>query len=169
MASSTDGQTRKLVLEALQAVRDSDHPDVSQTGVAILAAFPAEESAPIADLAIDWLHRDKYVLHSLAPLELVKKLAAANQTEAALGITKEVLRLWGDERRILSHSDRSMYEHHLPELVTTLTAACGIAALQLFVDLLRQAQVISGNNYSHYSSQTIAETVSRRTTFLRRW
>ena len=157
MAASPDQKTHKLVVEALQAVRGSDHPDVSQTGIAILAALPADVSAPITDIAIDWLHRDTHVLHSQAPLELVKKLASANQTEAALGIAGEVLRLWGHERRILSHFDRSMYEHHLPELVTALTAACGIEALQLFVDLLRQAQVISDNDYSHYSSHTIAE------------
>ena len=38
-----------------------------------------------------------------------------------------------------------------------LTEACGSQALQLFIDLLRDAQNITDNNYSHYSNQSIAE------------
>jgi hypothetical protein len=42
---------------------------------------------------------------------------------------------------VVSLYRRHMYEHHMPSITTSLTEACGEGALQLFVELLRQAGV----------------------------
>jgi hypothetical protein len=157
MAESMDDKSRRLVVVALANVADSDHPDVSQNGIAILAALPTKESAPVIHLAVAWMSRDTRVLRSQAPLDLVRKLSETHQPVAALNVAREILRLWGDNGQILSHFERHMYEHHLPDLVTMLTTACGRDALQLFVDLLHDAERISGNKYAHFSSQPISE------------
>ena len=41
MAASTDIGTRQEVVPALRSVAATDHPDIRQTGIAILAALPA--------------------------------------------------------------------------------------------------------------------------------
>jgi hypothetical protein len=105
------------------------------------------------------MKRDVQVLHALAPNALVKNLADANEAEAALGVARELLRLWGENGRIESHYAQHMYEHHLALLMPALVAACGRDALQLAVDLLHQAETIAGSNsYSHLSMQPIAHS-----------
>jgi hypothetical protein len=157
MAASPTEATRRLVIKALQAVRQSDHPDVSQVGIEILAALPPAEAALVTDIAVGWLNRDSGPLRSQAALDLIKRLAGAGKSESAMKIGREVLRLRNNNGRIASHFDQSMYEHHLPDITVWLTEACGSQALQLFIDLLRDAQNITDNNYSHYSNQSIAE------------
>src|SRR5579864_9014969 len=75
MAASPTEVTRRLVIKALQAVRQSDHPDVSQVGIEILAALPPAEAALVTDIAVGWLNRDSGPLRSQAPLDLIKWLA----------------------------------------------------------------------------------------------
>jgi hypothetical protein len=157
MAASTDQTTREGVVVALRIVSGSSHPTVLNDGIAILAALPPGESAPLADLAVAWINRDMRVLHSQAPNDLVKKLANGSQTDAALKVARELLRLWGDNGRVQSHYSQHMYEHHLPALTTALIAACGRETLQLLVDLLCQAETIAGKgSYSHLSMQPIS-------------
>jgi hypothetical protein len=159
MASSTDSTTRKGVVDALRAVSGSDHPDIRQNGIAILAALPTEESAPLTDMAVAWISRAGGASYLLAPDTLVKNLAEAKQTSAALRLARELLRLWDDNGRIATHHSEHMYEHHLPSLIEALTVACGIDALYLVVDLLRQAVSISSNGrYSYLSTRPIVES-----------
>jgi hypothetical protein len=158
MASSTDATTRNGVVDALRAVSESDHPDIRQNGIAILAALPPEESAPLTDLAVAWIRRAGAASYLLEPDNLVKKLAAAKQTSAALQLGRELLRLSDNDGQIASHHRDHMYEHHLPSLIEALTAACGIDALHLVVDLLRQAVSISSSaRYGYLSTRPIAE------------
>jgi hypothetical protein len=67
MAGSEDVRTRRRVVAALQAVAEADHPDIISGGIAILAALPPAEAAPLADLAVGWMRRDARALHALAP------------------------------------------------------------------------------------------------------
>jgi hypothetical protein len=159
MAESTDVGTRESVIAALRSVAASDHPDIRQTGIAILAALPAEESAPLADLAVAWINRGGGAGYLLEPDKLVKKLAAAGESAAAMHVARELLRLWDNDGQLASHHSQHMYEHHLPELTATLTAACGIDALRLVVDLLRHAVTISDRaRYGYLSTRSIAES-----------
>jgi hypothetical protein len=105
------------------------------------------------------MKRDVQVLHALAPNALVKNLADAKEADAALGVARELLRLWGENGRIESHYAQYMYEHHLAILMPALVAACGRDALQLAVELLDRAESIAGrNSYSHLSMQPIAHS-----------
>jgi len=150
MAGSDDAPTRQRVIAALRAVAAADHPDVLSEGIAILATLPPAEAAPVADLAVGWMRRDARVRHSLAPTELIKRLAEAGEGIAALEIAREVFRLWGDDGQIKSHFGDQMYEHYLPLLRGTLTTACGRDALELLIDCLRHAVAIEGKgDYTH--------------------
>ena len=146
MAKSADSCTRENVLRALRLVSTSSHPAVLTQGIAILAALPPNEAAALADLVVAWLSRDLQVMHSQAPNDLVKNLAIANEPDAALSVARELLRLWGNNGKIESHYSQHMYEHHLPILMSALIPTCGQGALQLVVDLLDQAETISGKS-----------------------
>ena len=156
MAQAPEASTRRHVMDALRLLSGSNHPAILSQAIVILAALPPTESATLSDLAVAWMKRDVQVLHALAPNALVKNLADANEAEAALGVARELLRLWGENGRIESHYAQHMYEHHLAILMPALVAACGRDALQLAVDLLHQAETIVGrNSYSHLSMQPI--------------
>ncbi len=159
MAQAPEASTRRHVMDALRLLSGSNHPAILSQAIVILAALPPAESATLSDLAVAWMKRDVQVLHALAPNALVKNLADANEAEAALGVARELLRLWGENGRIESHYAQHMYEHHLPILMPPLVAACGRGALQLVVDLLHQAETIAGrNSYSHLSMQPISHS-----------
>jgi hypothetical protein len=158
MAASPDTATRKLVAEALREVATSKHPDIQHDGIEVLAALPAEESAPLADLAVSWLGREARYAFLQAPEKLVKKLAEAGQGEAALGVARALLQVWNENGEIASLYGRHMYEHHLPAAMQVLTKACGEDALRLFMELLRVAADISGKiQYDHHSSRSLAD------------
>ena len=73
-------------------------------------------------------------------------------------MARELLRVWDNKGQLASHHAQHMYEHHLPELTSALTAACGIDALHLIVGLLRQAVKISNSaRYGYLSTRPIAE------------
>jgi hypothetical protein len=139
MAASDDAVTRKGVADALRSVASSLHPDIHENGLEILAALPAEESAPLSDLAVGWLSRENRSFFLQAPEKLLKKLAEAGQKSAALIVAQSLLQIWDHNGEIASLYGHHMYEHHLPSMVVPLTKACGEDALRLFNELLQEA------------------------------
>jgi hypothetical protein len=159
MAESPDPETRKRVAETLRAVAASNHPDIHQDGLEILAALPPEESASLADMAVAWLGRESRFGFTQAPEKLLKKLCMGQQRQAALCVARALLQLWHEGGEIASLYGRHMYEHHLPSAMQALTGACGEDALRLFMALLIQAADISGGKiqYDHFSSRPVTD------------
>jgi hypothetical protein len=157
MAESHDRATRKGVIDALRNVASSKHPDIHHDGMEVLAALPADEAAPLADVAVGWLSREDQFPFLQAPEKLLKKLAEGNQTQAALCVARALLQIWDQNGEIVSLYSRHMYEHHLPSSANALTRVCGEDALRLLIELLEQAAAISGREqYGYYSSDPIA-------------
>ncbi|AIY40141.1 hypothetical protein LT85_0983 [Collimonas arenae] len=141
MAESEDATVRDQVAMAVRNVAPSKHPDVRRSGMEIIAAFPAAEAASLAEVAVGWLDRDANSM-TLQPAEqLVKRLANGGQRAAALAVAARLLQVFGDDGNTTSLYAQHMYEHSLPQLTPVLTAAFGVAALELFSDLLNQAVV----------------------------
>lgn len=158
MAASPDIAIRRDVAAALREVARSSHPDIQQDGIEVLAAFPPEEAAELADLAVSWLGRDARFSFLQAAEKLLERLAVAGQQSAALAVASALLQVWSEGGQIASLYGRNMYEHYLPTAVRLLTRACGDAALNLLADLLQQAGDISGQLRSDfYSSRSIAD------------
>lgn len=157
MAASDNAVTRKGVADALRSVASSLHPDIHENGLEILAALPAEESAPLSDLAVGWLSRENRSFFLQAPEKLLKKLAEAGQKSAALIVAQSLLQIWDRNGEIASLYGHHMYEHHLPSMVVPLTKACGQDALRLFIELLREAtRVTDRDTWGFHSSDPIA-------------
>jgi hypothetical protein len=51
MGSLPDASARAQVVAALRNVGTSRHPDVQQMGMEVLAVLPADDAAPLVDLA----------------------------------------------------------------------------------------------------------------------
>lgn len=152
MAKSPDAVTRHAVAEALRKVGASKHPDVHYDGLEILAALPAEESAPLADVAVSWLSPGTRNWPMQTPEALIKKLTQGGQREAALKVARALLQIWEQNGHLVTHYAHHMYEHHLPSLVGPLAACCGEDALRLFADRLQEAARITNRIGSgHYS------------------
>jgi hypothetical protein len=159
MAKAAEASTRGHVIRALHLLSGSGHPDIIDQGFVILDALPPVEAAALADIAVAWMKRNARPLNSQAPNSLVKHFAEANKPEAAMSVARELLRLWGNNRKVESHYSQHMYEHYLPILMPALVTACGRDALQLVIDLLDQAETIAGwSSYSHLSSQSIVDS-----------
>jgi len=94
MAQSADAAARKLVAQALRAVAGSKHPDVQYEGMQILAALPAEEAAPLADIATDRLTPEARFLLLQAPQDLIRNLAQGGQADAAFHVAGKVFQLF---------------------------------------------------------------------------
>jgi hypothetical protein len=157
-AGSTDPEIRRGVAAALRNVASSQHPDVQQQGLEIIAALPADEAAALSDLAVAWLTPDARFVMLEAPERLTKRLAEGNQKQAALSVARKVLQLWDQNGQLASLYGRHMYEYHLPSMAEVLTKTCGSNGLQLLVDLLNDAGVITGKfTYSHLSDRPIAD------------
>jgi hypothetical protein len=75
------------------------------------------------------MNHDVQVMHWQAPNVFVKNLTNANESEAAICVARELLRLPGDNGKIESHYSRHMHEHHLPILMPALVTTCGKEAL----------------------------------------
>jgi hypothetical protein len=158
MAQSPDAATRKAVVDALRKVASSNHPDIHHDGMEILAAFPPDESAQLSDLAVGWLTPEDRFSFLQAPETLLKKLAEGSQKEASLRVARALLQIWDQNGEVVSLYGHHMYEHRLPSMVAPLTKTCGLDAMQLFVELLEQAGVISGKDrYGYHTSNPIAD------------
>jgi hypothetical protein len=164
MAESQDPAARRGVVEALRRLATSQHPDIRYDGIEILAALPADESAPNAGLAVGWLSRDAPIYPLLAPEHLLKKLAEGRQRDAALLVARALLKIWDDNGQVASLYDGFTYGYNLDSTVAILTDACGEHALRLFLELLEQAdQIRDVSRYRHYSSQPIVDDQRAKT------
>lgn len=158
MAQSPDAATRRAVAEALRNVSSSNHPDVQNDGLAILAALPPSESASLADLAVSWLRPGTRSWPMQTPEGLVKKLAEGQESAAVLMVARALLQLWEQNGRLATHYAHQMYEYHLRALVTPVAKCCGEDALHLFADLLQQAATITGKaKYGHHSMRPMGD------------
>jgi hypothetical protein len=158
MAKSPDAVTRHAVAEALRKVGSSKHPDVQYDGLEILAALPAEESAPLADVAVSWLSPGTRNWPMQTPEALIKKLTEGGQRSAAMKVARALLQIWEQNGHLVTHYAHHMYEHHLPSLVGLLAACCGEDALRLFADLLQEAARITKRiDAGHYSMRAMAD------------
>lgn len=149
MAESPDPQTRQRVVTALRNVEDFSHPDMRYTGIEILSALPPGEAAPFAAMVATWLDRDARFMLMQAPERLMTRLAEGHHPEAALDIARTLLQVFEEDGNIATLYARSMYEYTLPGLVQVLARTCGLGALTLFVDLLRQAAFADGKVTEH--------------------
>ena len=116
MAESADARTRKLVADALRAVGNSENSDICRDGIEVLATLPAEESAPLADLAVEWLARVERLGGVLPGEMLLKELIEAKQGAAALRVASALLQIWDENGEVASLYGHHMYEHHLPSI-----------------------------------------------------
>jgi hypothetical protein len=120
--------------------------------------LPAEEAAPLADLAASWLGRKAQLGFLQAPEKLVKKLAEAKQRDAALDVGRALLQIWNQNGEIATLYGRHLYEHHLPSAAQTLTKACSEDALRLLIELLQQAGEITGRlRFDYHSSRPVRD------------
>lgn len=162
MAKSPDAVTRHAVAEAVRKVSSSKHPDVQYDGLEILAALPADESPPLADVAVAWLSPGTRNWPMQTPEALIKKLTQGGQRDAALKVARALLQIWEQNGHLVTHYAHHMYEHHLPSLVGPLAACCGEDALRLFADLLQEAARITKRiDSSHYSMRPIDDGMAR--------
>lgn len=156
MAESADPKSRAAVVDALKVVAASEHPDIRDAGVGIIAALPANESASLADVAGAWLGRGARFGTLQSADKLLKKLAEGGQCRAAQRLAQKLLQVWENNGRVENHFGLHMYEHHLPSIMSVLTKACGESALRLLINLLAQTGEITGRmRYDHHSSQPI--------------
>jgi hypothetical protein len=164
MARSEDPSARKLVAQALREVAGSKHPDVQYEGMQILAALPAEEAAPLVDVAADWLTPEARFQLLQAPHDLIRNLALGGQADAAFLVAGKVFQLFEHGGRLATLFSQHMYEHFLPSAVKQLADLRGEHATTFFCDLLMQAATISRkfaidppSDHTTYSFEAISE------------
>jgi hypothetical protein len=163
MAGSENPEIRSQVVQALRSVGTSQHVDVQQLGVEVLAALPADDAAPLVDLAEAWLTRDVRFVMAQAPHDLVRRLAQAGHGAAALRVARVLFQVFENGGRLSTLFSQHMYEHFLPDTVKALAPACGVEAVGLLCGLLDQALRISGkfsddppSDYTYYLSQEMS-------------
>lgn len=163
MAASPDSDTRARVGAALSDCALTDNRDVIRTGFEILAAIPAAESAPLADIAANWLDTDIQRTLAGTPERYLKNLAEAGARDAALRFAQAFFTIVNQGGAITTRFDRYLYEHALLQLVAPLAACCGMDALTLFSDLLDQVAVIEKFSGSHdFSDMTLQSITDER-------
>lgn len=172
MAQSSDAKSRALVVDALRNVAASTHPDVQQMGMEILAALPAEEAAPLVELAEAWLTPEARFIMAQGPHDLIKSLAQGGRGDAALRVTRAVFKVFGENGKLATLFSRHMYEHYLPGAVKAMAPACGTKTVALLADLLDEAAHISGkvksdppHDYTYYLSSQISEHGTKHDVF----
>lgn len=164
MAQSSDSAARVHVVDALRGASASDHPDVQDLGIEILAALPADEAAAQVDLAERWLEQSSRFVMAQAPHDLIRKLAEGGESKAALRVTRAVFRVFSENGRLATLFSQHMYEHHLPDAVKAIAPTCKVEAVALLADLLdqalRHARRLTDDppsDYSYYISGEISE------------
>ncbi len=158
MAASSDRATREGVFKALDGLATSTNPEVLRDVIAVLSILPPAEAATRAELAVVWLRSATNFQHGHEPNKLVIGLARAHQVDAALLISQELLRLWGEDRRLKSHYGEHMYEYHLPQIMSAIAEKSIEKAIKLVIELIYQADSVTGLlKNSHIHSNSIAE------------
>ncbi|BBC02685.1 MULTISPECIES: hypothetical protein [Bradyrhizobium] len=164
MAGSEDPEVRSQVVQALRGVGTSQHVDVQQLGIEVLAALPADDAAPLVDLAETWLTRNARFVMAQAPHDLLRRLAQAGHGAAALRVARVLFQVFDNGGRLATLFSQHMYEHFLPDTVKALAPACGVEAVGLLCSLLDRAVRISGkfsedppSDYTYYLSGQISE------------
>jgi hypothetical protein len=165
MAGSGDPKARSLVADALRAVSASKHPHVLQSGMDILAALPADDAAPLVDLAEAWVNTgDRFMMMGEGPHRLIRNLAEGHQVDAALRVMRAVFKVFEEDSRLATRFSRHMYEHFLPGAVKALAPVAGPQTVALLCDLLDQAVRIGRrvtddppHDYTYYLSGEISE------------
>lgn len=163
MAASPDADSRKQIASVLRNSHEFERPEMRFVGMEILAAFPSGEAAPFAPAVAKWLDRDIRNMSMRVPESLLESLTEGAQTDAAIIVARALLQVFQEDGNIATLYSRHMYEYSLPALVITLTRACGLPALGLFVDILRNAAIADGKlgdnstvDHSHFTFGSIA-------------
>jgi hypothetical protein len=164
MAASSDYETRRHVATAVRSMEEFTRPDTRYTGIEILAALPPAEATPFAAAVAHWLNRDARYMSMHVPERLLTGLAEASQHNAALTIARALLQVFNEDGDAATLYPRHMYEYSLPNLVTMLARTCGLDALVLVMDLLRQTVIANGKlieepftDHTHFTFRPIAD------------
>ncbi len=162
VAKGDNRDAHQHVAEAIRRVAASKHLDVRQQGLEIVAALPPEISSTLVDAAIGWLDPDDANFYHTAPLELVKRLAEGGYTVEALSLARAVFHVFNRGGNLASLHPEGMYEHHLPEAAKVLVRTVGLAALDMFCDLLISCETIAdrfgdgAHDYSYVTPHPLA-------------
>jgi hypothetical protein len=143
VAKSGDLSTNQWVVDAIQRVAESNHPDVRRQGLEIIAALPPDLSNGLVDVAIGWLDPDTPNFYYTAPEVLLKRLAENGHIDGALKLGTALFQVFDQGGTLASLHPQHMYEHHLPGTVNALAAKDGQAAVRLFSGLLVDAANIT--------------------------
>jgi hypothetical protein len=164
MAQSGDAAAVPDIVEALRRIFPSTHADVRQMGMEILATLPPDQSAPLVDYVVAWLTPEDRFMMAQGPHDLIKKLAAGEQANAALRVAGAVFKVFDEGGRLGTLFSRHMYEHFLPGAVKSLAPLAGIETVSLLTGLLDQALRISrevsddpAHDYTYYIFGGISE------------
>ncbi|MDE2462089.1 MAG: hypothetical protein KGO02_00025, partial [Alphaproteobacteria bacterium] len=164
MANSSESETRALIVQALRDADTSQHPDVQQMGMEVLASLPPDDAASLLDLAEKWLSRESRFVMAQGPHELIKRLAQGGHGTAALRLARALFQVFDQDGQLATLFSRHMYEHFLPGAVNVLAPVSGVETVTLLCELLDQAIRISGrfkeeppSDYTTHLSQTISE------------
>jgi hypothetical protein len=163
LAKSDDVAAHRLVAEAIRIVAPSKHPDVRRIGMEVIAALSVSIAAGLVDVAVGWLDPDTPDFYSIAPEQLIKKLAEGGHVDEALHLAAALFQLFDRNGHLVTLHPQHMYEHHLPGAVNVLAPRNGAATLRLFARRLVQAATISrkmsgDGDYSHHTPDPISDS-----------
>jgi hypothetical protein len=165
VAKGTDREADQHVAEAIRRIAASRHPDVRQQGLEVIAALPPAIAATLVDVAIGWLDPDDANSYHTAPHELIKRLAEGRYPAEAISLTRAVFQVFDRGGNLASLHPEGMYEHHLPQAARVLADAAGLAALDVFCDLLIRCETIAhrfgesaNDDYSYVTPHPLSES-----------
>jgi hypothetical protein len=154
MACSYDETTRTQVVQAIQALASSQHPDVQRLGMEVIEALPPAEGASLVDVLEGWISPSTD-LFTAAPHSIIAKWAAAGIVVPAVRMVRIVFQLSERDGQLGGHFDSTMYEHYLNEAIKALSAAIPLEALpglcELLIESSRADKRLSQLNEADYS------------------
>ncbi|QQO33230.1 hypothetical protein JJC00_32655 [Bradyrhizobium diazoefficiens] len=165
IAKGSDREADQHIVEAIRRVAASRHPDVRQQGLEVIAALPPAIAATLVDVATGWLDPDNANFYHTAPHELIKRLADGGYPTEVLSLTIAVFQVFDRGGSVASLHPEGMYEHHLPQAAKVLVDAAGLAALDVFCDLLIRCETIAHrfgddahDDYSYVTPHPLADS-----------
>lgn len=163
IAKRSDHEANQHIVEAIRRVAASRHPDVREQGLEV-AALPPAIAATLVDVATGWLDPDNANFYNMAPHELIKRLAEGGYPTEALSLAAAVFQVFDRGGSVASLLPDGMYEHHLPQAATVLVDAAGLAALDVFCELLIRCETIAHrfgddaqNDFSYITPHPLAD------------